>query len=297
MIRRTILALVVALAGILTVTTEASAAPPPSECGGDCPPEVGKLPDGYRYTYSAGTQTIYRVNGLGGTEPVGQQVFRFEYQPACAGNVPGSPQGGDNLCAFALTQCPEPMIALWRWHQEVLGGLPTGPWLQDLGVRCLQAAVAYPLDDLRATFADYLREQHLPEADLRVQPLENALVNLPIVFSTTPHEPRTVDVDVPLPAQLRAEPHWAWSFGDGAIGRDWPGLPYDPAVSPTRNPGHYLSHAYRDTTPRTAQLTVTWSGVFVVPGIAVEFDLDPVVFTAAQAIAPREARAELVADG
>lgn len=288
---RLLLGLVLAIGYLSSAPAHAAS---PIECTAHCP-DIGNLPDGYRYVWSAADQSIYQVHGVGGTEVVAGRTFRFDYLPACVGNVPGSAQGGDNLCAFAVQVCPPPEIGMWRWHQELVGGQPVGGWTQDPGVHCLRAAVGFPLADLRASFARYLREQHLPPADLTVQPAVTQLVNLPVLFSSTPQQTRVVDVAVPLPARLQAEPHWAWSFGDGASGPDSPGRPYDPAVSPSQHPDFYVAHAYRSTDARTVLLTVTWSGTFVVPGISLRFPLTPVVFTATAGLAPREARAELVA--
>jgi hypothetical protein len=140
---------------------------------------------------------------------------------------------------------------------------------------------AIAVADLADVFADYLREELLPDPTVTVQPTGRSFANLPTLFYTAVPAAFAFDVNDPVPATISAVPRYNWDFGDGETGPDAPGLPYDPAISPREHPDAYVSHGYPAPGNYQVTLTVTWFGSFTVPGVAQAFPLEPVVLVAA----------------
>ncbi|WP_239405221.1 PKD domain-containing protein [Frankia sp. Cj3] len=153
-----------------------------------------------------------------------------------------------------------------------------------------QAIAAAPtLAQVQASLVNYLREQALPRPTLVVQPNGRSFANLPTVLYTPVPPSFTFNVDQPLLATISAVPHYRWDFGDGTLGPDSPGRPFDPAISPREHPEAYVAHAYRQPGTYPITLTVTWQGTFAVPGVGQAFPLAPVTLAANAAVVVDEA--------
>ena len=267
------------------------------ECGiTGCPPAPTPLPDGYRYTYANGV--FY-----GGTPPrevtkdgSGNPIEVF-YVPACTGNsIDENGISTGLMCPGAVLLCRSTRgVMMWIYTR------PVGSKMIPVrtGQKCMNPPVMIPLGDVQSAIVRYLRERHLPKPIISTAPPGGrGLVNLTLLFWTQDAAAVHLDITVPLPARLTATPSYAWNFGDGTVGPDDPGTPYQDGVLPGKNPGYYaVTHAYAASGAVTATVTVTWRATFTVPGIDQTFAVPAIVFTAAHPLALFQTRTELVAAG
>jgi hypothetical protein len=153
----------------------------------------------------------------------------------------------------------------------------------------LANTAAVPVVNVQAALANYLREKLLRKPTVVVQPAGRSFANLPTLLYTPVPDRFTFNVDQPVLATISAVPHYTWDFGDGTIGPDAPGRPYDPVISPRAHPEAYVAHSYARSGPYHVTLTVTWNAVFTVPGVAQAFPLPAVVLAAAADVVIDEA--------
>ncbi|HLZ38643.1 MAG TPA: PKD domain-containing protein [Mycobacteriales bacterium] len=136
-------------------------------------------------------------------------------------------------------------------------------------------------------------EERLPRPAFTVQPARRAVVQLPVIVAAVQHPDAGFDVTVPVPGRLAATASYAWNFGEGeGAGASGPGRPYD-GTSPTRHPGHYVSHTYRRAGAATVTLTVTWTATFTLDD-GTQFPLAPLRFSTDRRVAVHATRTELV---
>ena len=71
------------------------------------------------------------------------------------------------------------------------------------------------------------------------------LVNLPVVYSAPVQHETTLEVTVPVPGAITADPSYGWDLGGGQRGSG-PGHPYTQAVDPTgpEAGGYYVEGVY-----------------------------------------------------
>ncbi len=263
-----LLAVVVGLLSIPTAGPAAAAGPVRDDRGrpcifGSC--SAATTPGGYQYVYVHGT--LERVPA---TVNVGGAARTFV--PACQGDACYGPGTFCNL-----TQ------ALAGFLVDPNGGAPN------------QAACAAPnapalnIAAVEAQLTVYLRDQALPRPAVRVQPTGRTFTNLPTIFYLPDPTTFTLPVTQPVAATITAVPHYRWDFGDGTVGGDAPGRPYDPAIPPRDNPGYYVSHLYARPGTFRVNLTVTWQGTFTVAGAAQAFPLGAVNLAAGAPVLVQEA--------
>jgi hypothetical protein len=160
---------------------------------------------------------------------------------------------------------------------------------------CLSPSDVVDVDAALAAVREVL-EERLPRPAFTVQPARRAVVQLPVIVAAVQHADAGFDVTVPVPGRLAATASHAWNFGEGAGGREsasGPGRPYD-GTSPTRHPGHYVSHTYRRAGVATITLTVTWTATFTLDD-GTRFPLAPLQFSTDRRVAVHATRTELVA--
>lgn len=158
----------------------------------------------------------------------------------------------------------------------------------------IPATNAVPLAAVQAALNDYLREKILPKPTIVISPSGRSFAGLATILHTPVPNTYTFNVEEPVVATISAVPHYRWEFGDGDIGPDAPGRPYDSAISPREHPDAYVSHTYDHAGDHQVTLTVTWQGTFTVPGVAQAFPLDAVVLAAVQPLVVNEASGVLV---
>ncbi len=218
--------------------------------------------------------------------------LEYFYELACTGNetMDADGNGAGHNCAAATT-CPPGQLRMWTFTRPA--GSTTAP-LRQPGSRCIGVPKTVTLADAQTAFLRYLKDAHLPQPTITTAPPDGGLVNLPQIFATTNNPPLTLTVTVPLPAVLTAQPHYAWTYGDGTTGPDTPGTPYQPGILPAEHPDYYLTHTYRTNQTVTASLTVTWAATFTVTGIPDTFPIPDITLTTHRTLTIRQAKSELV---
>jgi hypothetical protein len=191
-------------------------------------------------------------------------LIEYDYRSTC--DLPG----GNGGCAGGTLKCAA------RGTQSVFVAqrqvTPTvGAWSLQPGSVCLTPAQQLPWSpaQLQAFVDSYFRRLPLPLPALTLQPGDRAVVNLPLVASTTAPGQTTFTVNqAPFPTiTITASVRWEWSWGNGAsTSTTWPGRPYD-GVDPRTSPDHYVSHAYSAPSPAaTVGVTATWTGRYSIAG-------------------------------
>jgi hypothetical protein len=221
---------------------------------------------GYEYRYVGGRFVPKQLGSHPAAKPVN-----------CGDNCPPDPAAVcDLLLALGppATGSPAEVAA---YNDQVA---TCGVWLADNN--------AVPVANVQNALADYLRKELLPKASVTAQPNGRSFANLPTLFYAPIPDAFAFNVDQPVLATITAVPHYRWDYGDGEIGPDAPGRPYDPAISPRDHPDVYISHGYARPGAYHVTLTVTWLGSFTVPGVAQVFPLAPVVLVAADDVTVQE---------
>lgn len=228
--------------------------------------------NGYQYRYRG--QLLEEVPTLGEDSGWSQTTY-----VDCGNDCPPDPEA---VCALlgAVGPSPEMTDAARAEYDDLVEGCDDEPE---------PAADGLDVGDVQDALADYLREEALPTPTVVIQPSGNSVANLATILYTPVPEAFTFDVAEPVLATISAVPHYRWEFGDGEIGPDAPGRPYDPAIPPRDFPESYVSHAYRQPGIFQVTLTVTWAGTFTLPGAAEAFELPSVVLAAAEEIVVDEA--------
>ncbi|CAO5240524.1 PDK repeat-containing protein [Frankia sp. AgKG'84/4] len=231
--------------------------------------------DGYQYRYSNGT--LERVP----LDTGGQDGTR---RTNCGQDCPDDPAA---VCDLLEAVGPDPtMTAAERAQFDQATAGCDNVLIPD--------AAAVPLADVQAELLDYLRERLLPKPSIVIAPSGRSFANLATILYSPVPDSFTFNVDQPVVATISAVPHYHWDFGDGAVGPDAPGRPYDSAISPRDHPDAYVTHKYARPGQFQVALTVTWNGTFTLPGVAQAFPLDAVNLAAAQPLAVQEAAGVLV---
>jgi hypothetical protein len=223
---------------------------------------------GYEYRYQAGKFVPQSIGSRPGAAPAG-----------CGDNCPPNPCDVYDLLVAAGPPVNGTAADIANYNNQ-LAANDCPNWLAGNN--------AVPLANVQNALADYLRQGVLPDPSVTVEPTGRSFANLPTLFHTPIPNAFTFPVDQPIPATITAEPHYRWDFGDGKIGPDAPGRPFDPAISPREHPDAYVSHGYGKPGPYRVTLTVTWFGSFTVPGVAQAFPLPPVTLVAAADVAVQE---------
>ena len=227
--------------------------------------------NGYQYRYRGGILERVPVGGSGGT------------RAGCGNDCPPDPL---EACGLLAALGPSPTMSPAERAEYDAMVAPCQVWFSgNPGV---------PVGQVQAELADYLREELLPTPAVTVQPTGNTFANLPTILHTPVPESFTFNVEEPVVATISAIPHYRWDFGDGEFGPDSPGRPYDPAISPRDHPDAYVAHSYARPGTYQVTLTVTWNGVFTVPGVAEVFPLPPVVLIDTVEVVVEEASGVLV---
>jgi len=219
--------------------------------------------------------------------------------PACTTN---SRTSVDALCTAAVASCPAPdQVRYWVWHQQSrvtvdeAGGrtqVVERPWYQEPGTFCLGPddprvpAIGRVLAAVQVEF----QRLPLPVGVVRTDPAPVTLVNVPTAFSAGSGEPAVFTPTVlGVAVSITARPvSWQWQFGDGqGLTTDVPGRPQQPVVS----------HVFTRPGDFSAQVRVTWTGTFSLPGSAEVFPIREPAFVQGPAtpVQVREARSQLVA--
>lgn len=210
--------------------------------------------------------------------------------PVCAGNQPGA-----LAVACAASACTtvdgEPGVLQWVFSRPV--SPPGSAWtLED--TQCRAAPRRVDLADIEAEVRRVIEDKfrEIAEPSVELAPATGGLVNLPVLAWTDDPGEVTLQIEQPLPGEIRATPEYAWEWSNGQTSSG-SGRPYTSSVSPTAQPDHYVHAVYRQRGPAEVVLTVTWSGDVTVPGLP-PVDIAPLVYTAPASFAVREARTELV---
>jgi hypothetical protein len=231
--------------------------------------------DGYQYRYHNGMleRVPLDTGGQGGTRRV-----------ACGRNCPDDPAA---VCDLYELVGPDPAMTPAERAQfdQTMAGCNN---------YLIPAAGGVPLGDVQAALVNYLREKLLPKPSIVIAPSGRSFANLATILYSPVPETYTFNVDQPVLATISAVPHYRWEFGDGAVGPDAPGRPYDPAISPRDHPDAYVTHKYARPGPFQVTLTVTWNGTFTLPGVAQAFPLNAVNLAAAQGLVVEEAAGVLI---
>lgn len=230
--------------------------------------EASATDHGYRYRYWDGQLVLEPVGPTGGGGGGGA---------GCGDDCPPDPFA---VCELLLAVGAQPDMTaaeLAAYNDQIA---VCDQWLAD--------GQAINVADVADALADYLREELLPDPTVTIQPNGRSFANLPTLFHTAVPNAFAFDVDQPVVATISAVPRYSWDFGDGEIGPDAPGLPYDPEISPREHPDAYVSHGFSKPGTYQVTLTVTWFGSFTVPGVAQAFPLAPVVLVAADDVVIEE---------
>jgi hypothetical protein len=227
---------------------------------------------GYQYRYVGGEFIPVRLGGSG---------------PAAAGCGANCPPDPAAVCDLLLSVGPSPDMtpAELAQYNQAIAGCQT--WLSGPGG-------GVPVATVTADLTTYLRERLLPKPTLTIQPTTRSYTGLATLVYTPVPPAFAFDVDQPVLATISAVPTYHWAFGDGTVGPNAPGRPYDPAIPPGQYPDAYVSHVYQHTGTYQVTLTVTWAGTFTVPGVAQAFPLQAVTLTAAVPVVVAEAAGVLV---
>lgn len=243
---------------------------------------------GIGWRYSAEEQVFFLDTGVK-SGISGDPPMEWMSLPACSGNYPGATPA---VCTSATcTLGGERGVLSWIFSKPV--DPPDSPWtLQD--TQCVLPPRAVDLADIEAEVRRIIEDKfrEIAEPTVELAPESGGLVNLPVLAWTDDPGEIVLEIEQPLPGEIRATPdyRWAWSNGTASSG---PGLPYTPAVNPEATPDHYVHSVFRQRGEASVTLTVTWSGDVTVPGLP-PVDIAPLVYTAPAGFTVREARAQLV---
>jgi hypothetical protein len=216
--------------------------------------------------------------------------LQWSYVPTCDGNTPG---GNADACTAALCTAPggEPGVTFWVFSRPV--DPPDVAWTIT-GTQCIPGEQRVDLADVEARVRQIIEDKfrEIAEPRVTVAPEAGGLVNLPVLAWTSDPGEVTLDIEQPVPGQIRATPdfEWLWSNGTTSVG---PGQPYSPGISPTATPDRYVHAVFRQRGDASVTLTVTWTGDVTVPGLP-PVNIEPLVYTSPVSFSVREARAQLV---
>lgn len=181
--------------------------------------------------------------------------------PTCSNNAPGR---ADELCALAVTSCPQPeQVRYWVFRRTVTTAAPDPPYQRVGEPVCIAPAEpgAPPFDPVAAVAAAIEREFQ-DRAALRgeaiVQPSPRTLVNVPTRLRTSAPERYPIEFvlfGLPVTIEVQAQ-RWTWITGDGAT-----------IATTRRGTGGLVEHSYRRDGQFAPRVDITWSGTWSVPGM------------------------------
>ncbi|MBM7785810.1 hypothetical protein [Tenggerimyces flavus] len=199
-----------------------------------------------------------------------------------------------------------PTFAWIRWERTPEPDGTMGPWIGK------DADCDEPGDDDVITMDEIHQQvlsanvfQELPRPVPEIKPDPQGLVNLPVIVSTDypdPTDPLIADdvvqtdpviVEIEVRVEGGREPFigtirawlddYVWTFVNGrgetveVISGRGPGNTYDRNIDPRTNPGHYISHTFREAiTGNRVFLNASWVGEIHVEGIGVDEPMTPV---------------------
>lgn len=266
----------VALHAILVGALVAGSQSPWAGVGG------GRTTDsGFGWYYSVEKRAFYRISTprVTSSEP----EFEYRYVAACDTGSAADPE--TLMCGAAFCQTPDGKLGtLFYLYRRPTGSTDSGAWSAvrtsngQLVAHCARGVERVPLEDVEAEvrriIEDKFKDVARPSIELR--PRDTAIVNLPVIAWTADQPDVALEIENPLPGRISATPAYTWSWSNGTFSKG-PGTPYTPQVSPSANPGYYVSAIYSARGPAQVTLTVTWSAVIEVPGIA-PVPLDPLTY-------------------
>jgi hypothetical protein len=251
---------------------------------------VTTVRNGVGWYYSAQERAFFSTPAAfaGPTEP----TFEYRYVPTCPANSPGSIGG---VCAGALctTSDGEPGVAFWQFSRPLGGG---SGWSMQ-GTMCVPGERRVDLADVEAAARSIIesRFREIAEPTIEMAPQGSGLVNLPLLAWTDDPGEFRLDITQPLPGVISGTPQYEWVWSNGTTSQG-AGRPYSPAVSPSEDPGYYVSSTYRQRGDAAVTLTVTWRGQVTVPGVQ-PVDIAPLVYTSSASLPVLEAKSVLVDAG
>lgn len=197
-------------------------------------------------------------------------------------------------CAPTDPDTGRPRFAMHRFTREIEDGEPQ-KWVLDREAEWCTVPEDddwVPIEEVTED-VEYEVFQPLGDPEIKINPGDEAVVNLPTVVSTNYPEPLNgpgeivsydplvlrIPVDIERPGQnltgeILAEGEFTWTFeGGGAVtGR---GKPYDPSIDPRDDGGYYVSNVFREPGTMTIDLDVMFTGEVTVEGLEPE-PIEPV---------------------
>ena len=256
--------------------------------------------------WGTGGNAITRDNGIGWYYSATQRAFfrtpasfhpgsdapdlEWSYVPTCDGNTPG---GNGDVCGAALCTAAgdEPGVTFWVFSRPV--DPPDSPWT-NTGTQCIPGEQRVDLADVEAQIRRIIEDRfrEIAEPSVEVAPPNAGLVNVPVLAWTSDPGDVTLQIEQPLPGEVRASPSYQWQWSNGVTSTG-PGRAYTSGLSPTRTPDHYVHAVFDQRGDASVTLTVTWTGDVTVPGLP-PIDIEPLIYTAPAGFTILEARAHLV---
>ena len=244
---------------------------------------------GIGWYYSAAQRAFFRTPAsfqAGSDAP----DLEWSYVPTCDGNTPG---GDGDACTAALCTAPgnEPGVTFWVFSRPL--DPPGSDWTMT-GTQCIPGEQRVDLADVEAQIRRIIEDKfrEIARPTIEVAPATGALVNVPVLAWTTDPGDVTLQIEQPLPGEVRASPSYEWQWSNGVTSAG-PGRAYTSDLSPTRTPDHYVHSVFDQRGDASVTLTVTWTGDVTVPGLP-PIDIEPLVYTAPAGFTVLEARAQLV---
>lgn len=243
--------------------------------------------NGMGWYYSAEERAFFSTPAAfaGATEP----SFEYAYAPTCQGNGPGS----SSACAAALCTASTgaPGVTYWQFTRPV--SPPSSPWTLQATL-CIPGERRVDLADIEAQVRAIIEAKfrEIAEPTVRMAPQGSGLVNLPVLAWTDDPGDFRLNIEQPLPGVITGTPQFSWAWSNGATSQG-PGRPYSAQVSPSSDPGAYVSATYPHRGQASVTLTVTWRGQVTVPGVQ-PVNIEPLVYTSTASLPVVEARSVLV---
>ncbi len=165
---------------------------------------------------------------------------------------------------------------MYGYRLNESGGRVPGP-AEVVTTECVYPEKVVPASAVQALVAREIRKRVGRPTITSSPPGGLTLVNIPTLYSTTRYPQVRLPITAPVPGAITAAPEWVWTFPDTsqALG---PGIAYDPAISPLRNPDAYVHTIYRSPGRQRVTLTLTWRVTFALQGVQ-DVDLAPITFT------------------
>lgn len=196
------------------------------------------------------------------------------------GTVPDRP--GAPGCVAVTAQCAGRVERVWLWRSTPA----TGDRWERYAMACRTGSPETTETAGERLVEEFLRSLEPPAP--QSQPPSGAVTQLPVVFSAGGRSEQ-LRVETTLagwPVQLRADPQWRWTFGDGA-------------ATTTTHPGgawpqRAVAHTYRRSGLYNVEVEVSWPATFMVGGMGPFPIQETVRASATRTLRVSQARAVLV---